>query len=104
METTYYGNPWYNEIPLIHVTEYRKTVAMSPADRYQWLFRRCPALIVALDKDGFFTDTSDAWIERFGYSREELTRLKPHNLATPESAQLISKEYLPMLRRTGRLL
>jgi len=77
---------------------------MSPTDRYQWLFRRCPALIVALDKDGFFIDTSDAWVERFGYSREELTRLKPHNLATPESAQLISKEYLPMLRRTGRLM
>jgi PAS domain S-box-containing protein len=77
---------------------------MSPTDRYQWLFRRCPALIVALDKDGFFIDTSDSWVTRFGYSREELTRLKPHNLATPESAQLISKEFLPMLRRTGRLI
>jgi PAS domain S-box-containing protein len=76
---------------------------MTPTDLYQWLFRRCPALIVALDKDGFFIDASDTWIERIGYTREELAKLKPHHLATPESAQLISKEYLPMLRRTGRL-
>ena len=76
---------------------------MIPADRYRWLFRRSPTLLVALDKDGFFTDVSDAWIERFGYSREELAGLKPHHLASPESSVLIEKEYLPMLRRRGRL-
>ncbi|HEY5666490.1 MAG TPA: sigma 54-interacting transcriptional regulator [Gammaproteobacteria bacterium] len=76
---------------------------MANIDRYRWLFRRSPALVVALDKDGFFIDVSDAWVERFGYSREELSRLKPQNLATPESAAMIEKEYLPMLRRRGRL-
>ena len=76
---------------------------MPLADRYRWLFRRSPTLLVALDKDGFHQDASDLWVERFGYSREELARLKPHNLATPESARLIEKEYLPLLRRTGRL-
>ena len=44
---------------------------MANIDRYRWLFRRSPALVVALDKDGFFIDVSDAWVERFGYSREE---------------------------------
>jgi PAS domain S-box-containing protein len=72
-------------------------------DRYRWLFRRGPALLVSLDKDGFFTDASDAWIERVGYLREELRGLKPQDLATPESATLIEKEYLPMIRRRGRL-
>jgi PAS domain S-box-containing protein len=60
-------------------------------------------MIVALDKDGFFSDASDAWIERLGYSREELVRLKPQDIASPESAALIVKEYLPLLRRRGRL-
>ncbi|MGD8339214.1 MAG: sigma 54-interacting transcriptional regulator [Gammaproteobacteria bacterium] len=76
---------------------------MPTTDRYRWLFRRSPALAVALDKDGCFVDVSDAWVERFGYSREELSRLKPQDLATPESAAMIEKEYLPMLRRRGRL-
>jgi PAS domain S-box-containing protein len=76
---------------------------MPMTDRYRWLFRRSPALLVAFDKEGYFIDASDAWIERFGYSREELARLKPHDLATPESAVLIEKEYLPLLRRRGRL-
>jgi len=76
---------------------------MPLADRYRWLFQRSPALIVALDKDGFINDASDAWVERFGYSREELAQLKPHNLASAESASLIEKEYTPLLRRTGRL-
>jgi len=76
---------------------------MPIADRYRWLFRRSPTLLVALDKDGFFSDVSDAWVARFGYSREELAALKPHDLASPESALLIEKEYLPLLRRTGRL-
>ena len=76
---------------------------MTMTDRYRWLFRRSPTLLVALDKDGFFIDVSDAWVERFGYSREELAELKPHDLASEESAVLIEKEYLPLLRRTGRL-
>ena len=76
---------------------------MQLTDRYRWLFQRIPALVVALDKDGFFHDASDAWVERFGYSREELAKLKPQNLASPESAALVEKEYLPLLRRTGKL-
>ena len=69
---------------------------MPLADRYRWLFRRSPTLLVALDKDGFHQDASDLWVDRFGYSREELARLKPHNIATPESALLIEKEYRPV--------
>jgi PAS domain S-box-containing protein len=76
---------------------------MPLADRYRWLFRRTPTLLCALDKEGFFIDVSDAWVERFGYSRDELAMRKPHDLASAESAMLIEKEYLPLLRRTGRL-
>ena len=37
---------------------------MQSTDRYRWLFRRSPSLIVALDKDGYFTDVT----LRFGLS------------------------------------
>jgi PAS domain S-box-containing protein len=76
---------------------------MPIADRYRWLFRKSPTLQVALDKEGHFLDASDTWLERLGYAREEITGLRPHDLATPESAALVEKEYLPLLRRTGRL-
>ncbi len=76
---------------------------MSLADRYQWLFRKTPALTVSLDEDGYFLDASDAWLRRFGYTREELHHLRPQDLGSPESARRVNEEYLPLLRRTGRL-
>jgi PAS domain S-box-containing protein len=76
---------------------------MSLADRYLWLFRKSPAMTVSLNEDGFFVDASDAWLRRFGYTREEIHSLRPQDLASPEAARRIVDEYLPLLRRTGRL-
>jgi PAS domain S-box-containing protein len=76
---------------------------MSLADRYQWLFRKSPALTVSLDEDGYFLDASDAWLKRFGYTREELDHKRPGDFGSEESARRIAEEYLPLLRRTGRL-
>jgi PAS domain S-box-containing protein len=76
---------------------------MSLADRYQWLFRKSPALTVSLDEDGYFLDASDAWLGRFGYTREQIRELRPQDIASPESALRIEEEFLPLLRRTGRL-
>jgi PAS domain S-box-containing protein len=76
---------------------------MSLQDRYQWLFRKSPALIVSLDEDGFFLDASDAWLRRFGYSREEILHVRPQDIASAEASKRIVEEFLPLLRRTGRL-
>jgi PAS domain S-box-containing protein len=76
---------------------------MSLADRYQWLFRKSPALTVSLDEDGYFLDASDAWLKRFGYTREDLRQKRPADLGSDESARRISEEHLPLLRRAGRL-
>ena len=76
---------------------------MSQQEQYQWLFRRSPALLVSLNEDGFFVDASDAWLRRFGYAREEVTNMRPQDLASAEGAKRIVEEYLPVLRRTGRL-
>jgi len=76
---------------------------MSQQEQYQWLFRRSPALIASLNEDGFFVDASDAWLRRFGYGREEITNMRPQDLASPEGAKRIVEEYLPLLRRTWRV-
>jgi PAS domain S-box-containing protein len=77
---------------------------MSQQEQYQWLFRRSPALLVSLNEDGFFVDASDAWLRRLGYAREEITNMRPQDLASAEGAKRIVEEYLPVLRRTGRLV
>lgn len=74
---------------------------MSLVDRYQWLFRKSPALMVSLDADGYFLDASDAWFDRFGYTRDGIGKLRPQDLGSRESARLIEEEYLPLLRRSG---
>jgi PAS domain S-box-containing protein len=60
-------------------------------------------LTVSLDEDGYFLDASDAWLRRFGYGRDEIVRMRPQDLGSAESARRIEEEYLPLLRRTGRL-
>jgi len=76
---------------------------MSATDRYQQFFRRSPALLVALDPDGYFIDATDTWLERFGYDRDELGGLRPQDLASEASLRRIVEDYLPLLRRAGRL-
>ena len=76
---------------------------MSIEDRYQWLFRKSPAMTVSLNEEGYMLDASDAWLRRFGYTREEIVDLRPQDLGSTDSARRIVEEYLPILRRTGRL-
>ncbi|NIW23533.1 MAG: PAS domain S-box protein [Gammaproteobacteria bacterium] len=76
---------------------------MSTTDRYRQFFRSSPALLVALDPDGYFIDATDAWLDRFGYRRDEIAGLRPQDLASQASLRRIVEDYLPLLRRTGRL-
>ena len=76
---------------------------MSTRDRYTWLFQHLPVVASMLDADGLFTDVSDAWIRRLGYSRAEMLGRSPLDVATPDSAQRIREEHMPAFRRTGHL-
>jgi PAS domain S-box-containing protein len=76
---------------------------VSESNRYRWFFHRSPALLVALDREGCFVDASDAWLRRFGYSRDEIVGLRPQDLTSEASVRRIVEDYLPLLRRAGRL-
>lgn len=76
---------------------------MTTKNRYTWLFRELPVIAALLDAEGRFTEVSDEWVRRLGYSRDEMRGRHPENLATPESARHILEEHMPQFRRTGRL-
>ena len=70
---------------------------------YQPFFRMNPVLAVALNEEGFLLDATDAWLQRFGYTRDEIQLLRARELSSPAVTHRIENDYLPLLRRTGRL-
>ena len=76
---------------------------MLKPDDYQWLFRKSPAMATSIGEDGAYLDVNDAFLARLGYERAEMVGHKPGEFVTPESARRIDEEFLPVLRRTGKL-
>ena len=76
---------------------------MLKKDDYEWLFRKSPAMATSIGPDGAYVDVNDALLNRLGYTRDEMVGRRPSDFVTPESAERIEKEFLPALRRTGKL-
>ena len=76
---------------------------MLTNDDYQWLFRKAPAMATSIGPDGTYLDVNDAFLERLGFEREQVVGRKPADFVTEISAKRIEKEFLPALRRTGKL-
>ena len=76
---------------------------MTTLDDYQWLFRKSPAMATSIGEDGTYLDVNDAFLERLGYDREQMVGRRPGEFVTQESARRIEEEFLPVLRRTGKL-
>ena len=70
---------------------------------YRPFFRMSPVLAVALNEEGFLLDATDAWLQRFGYTRDEIQPLRARELSSSAVTHRIENDYLPLLRRTGRL-
>ena len=76
---------------------------MSTRNDYRWMFRKSPAMATSIGEDGSYLDVNDAFLDRLGYRREDMVGRRPADFVTEESARRIDKEFLPALRRTGRL-
>ena len=50
---------------------------------YRPFFRMSPVLAVALNEEGFVLDATDAWLQRFGYDRDGIHRLRAGNCPVP---------------------
>jgi len=76
---------------------------MTKLDDYQWLFRKSPAMATSIGENGAFLDVNDALLERLGYARDDMVGRRPTEFVSADSAERIEKEFLPVLRRTGKL-
>jgi len=76
---------------------------MPSLDDYRWLFRRAPVMATSIGNDGRYLDVNDALLRRLKYAREDMIGRRPEDFVTPESAARIAVEFLPTLRRTGKL-
>ena len=70
---------------------------------YQWMFQKSPAMGTSIAEDGTYVDVNDAFLDRLGYEREAMVGHRPSEFVTPDSARRIEEEFLPALRRTGKL-
>ena len=70
---------------------------------YEWLFRKAPAMATAIGRDGCYLDVNDAFLRHLGYARDEMVGRRPAEFVTAESGRRIEKEFMPTLRRTGKL-
>ena len=70
---------------------------------YQAFFRISPVLAVAVNEEGYVLDATDAWLNRLGYARGETYGLRARELSSPAVTRRIENDFLPLLRRTGRL-
>ena len=76
---------------------------MLTLEDYRWLFRRAPVMATSIGNDGRYLDVNDALLDRLGYERDDMIGARPESFVSPSSAERITNEFLPTLRRTGRL-
>ena len=76
---------------------------MTSFDDYLWLFRKAPAMATSIGNDGRYLDVNDAFVARMGYTRDEMIGKRPGDFVTEASAERIDKEFMPTLRRVGKL-
>ena len=60
-------------------------------------------MATSIGEDGVYVDVNDAFLLRLGYEREEMVGRRPGEFVTAESARRIEQEFIPMLRRVGKL-
>ena len=72
---------------------------MIAENDYEWLFRKAPVMTTSIAEYGSYLDVNDAMLERLGYARDDMVGRKPEDFATPETAERITHELRPALRR-----
>jgi len=82
----------------------RETVLLRESEeRLRKLYRATPLPLHAIGPDGRIEETSDAWLDLLGYTREEALGRKLTDFMTPESAQRYQEDVRARSQRGGEL-
>ena len=69
--------------------------------RYRYLYQNTPVMLHSIDHEGKIISVSNYWLEKMGYTREEVIGKKSTDFLTPESRKYAQEVILPEYFRTG---
>ncbi len=70
-------------------------------ERYLNLYLKTPAVLHSIDAEGELVSVSDFWLEKFGYTREEVIGRKSVEFLTEESREFSITEAIPQMKKQG---
>ena len=70
-------------------------------ERYRSLYTKTPVMLHSIDADGRLVSVSDLWLERMGYSKDEVIGRQARDFMTPESARDAAEQSMPQFFRDG---
>jgi two-component system cell cycle sensor histidine kinase/response regulator CckA len=78
-------------VVIVDITEAKQTeeALRKSEEKYKTLFNSAADAIFIHDLDGSFLEVNDVACQRLGYAREELLRMKPIDIDTPEYASKV---------------
>lgn len=83
-------------------TEIRTMEALATNEkRYRNLYNETPVMLHSINENGELISVSDFWLEKMGYTREEVIGRKSTDFLSPESARKAREETLPEFFKTG---
>lgn len=74
----------------------------ATSKQYKDLYNKTPTMLHSIDHRGKLIMVSDFWLEKMGYSREEVIGKASSDFLTPESREYAKKEVLPLFFKTGK--
>ena len=85
------------------ITERKRTEARLRAseERFRDLYNKTPAIMHSVDLNDLMVSVSDAWLARFGYTREEVLGHSSVDFMTPEARERMLAERLPQFYGSG---
>ena len=70
--------------------------------RYRDLYNNTPVMLHSIDSSGRLISVSDFWLDKLGYSRDEVIGRKSTDFLTEESKRFAVEVVLPSFMRTGQ--
>ena len=86
------------------ITENRRAAEAlrQSEENYRTLYLRTPVMLHSIDGEGRLLSVSDRWLERLGYTAEEVLGRHVTDFLTEESRRVALEESLPRFFATGR--